>query len=38
MTDEHAELYDREGVAARVVEVTPAAGWAVTPNTYEGEQ
>ena len=35
--EEYATLYDREPVAARVVEVLPKESWQVQPTVYEDE-
>lgn len=36
--DNYQELYDREGVAARVVNCMPEESWAVPPHVYETEE
>jgi hypothetical protein len=35
---EYHALYEREGIAARVVEVFPKECWSVQPDVYEGEE
>lgn len=35
--EDYQDLYDREAIAARVVEVMPNECWQVTPNVYEDE-
>lgn len=37
LIDQYQELYDREAVAARVVEVWPSETWQVQPSVYELE-